>query len=85
MEGMETVMLHAQYEVCLKFTTNLRQGCPEVTKMVSKYPQLIDVIMAVSRTPGVSSSLRGKYTIANYAESALRRQCMQTRFVFDTR
>jgi len=38
-DGMESVMLHAQYEVCVKFIENLREGCPSVTKMIHDYPQ----------------------------------------------
>merc|ERR1712189_75961 len=81
--GMDTIMLEAQYKVCVQFISKLREGCPGVTEMVSKYPELVDVIIAVSRSPGIKSSLRGEYTVASYAEATLKRECMKKPFKFE--
>ena len=42
-----------------------------------KYPSLIQVIKSMLSSPGVSSTLSGKYTLKNYAEKALLRKCIQ--------
>ena len=48
----------------------------EVTEAIAKYPALIDVVKAMLRSPGISSSLSGKYTFKGYAEKQLVRTCM---------
>jgi len=110
----ETVMRHALYGVCTDFISKLKEGCPEVTEIVTKegyginektrsdqwstdrsladrpdltrsevfltdkkYPSLIQVIKSMLSSPGVSSTLSGKYTLKNYAEKALLRKCIQ--------
>ena len=42
-----------------------------------KYPSLIQVIKSMLSSPGVSSTLSGKYTLKNYAEKALLRKCIE--------
>ena len=75
---MDTITLYSQYEICIDFISKLREGCPSVTAIIGKYPKLIDVIIAISRSPGVRSNLQGKYQIQNYAEPFLRKQCMES-------
>ncbi|CAG5085907.1 Oidioi.mRNA.OKI2018_I69.PAR.g11045.t1.cds [Oikopleura dioica] len=53
-EDNTNVMLHAQYQVCVDFIENLKGGCPEVTKMITQYPELVNVIIRLSSSPGVS-------------------------------
>ncbi|CBY10410.1 unnamed protein product [Oikopleura dioica] len=55
-EDNKNVMLHAQYQVCVDFIENLKGGCPEVTKMISQYPELVNVIVRMSSSRGVSHS-----------------------------
>ena len=74
--------MHAQYEVCVKFISDMKEGCPSVTQSIAQYPQLVDVLRAMARVGGISSSLRGEYKIETYAEATLRRTCMQTTFHF---
>jgi len=77
------IMLHAQYQVCVDFIENLKGGCPEVTKMIAKYPELVNVIVRMSSSRGVRTSIDGRYTMSNYAEGKLRRECMNETFNFE--
>jgi len=55
---------------------NLQLSFLEVTAAIAEYPALIDVIKAMLQSPGVSSTLSGKYTLKGYAEKQLVRTCM---------
>lgn len=83
LEQEDTIMRQAQYQVCHDFIDKLKQGCPEVTEMIGKYPALVDVIKAMLTSPGVSSTLSGKYTLQSYAEKQLVRTCMQRKVLKD--
>ena len=44
LEDPNTVMRQAQYQVCNDFIGKLKDGCPEVTAMITEYPKLVGVI-----------------------------------------
>ena len=79
LENPDSVMRQAQYQVCHDFIDKLKKGCPEVTAMIAEYPGLVNVIKSMLTSPGVSSSLSGKYTLKAYAEKQLVRTCMQSK------
>lgn len=79
LEDPDSVMRQAQYQVCHDFIDKLKKGCPEVTEMIAEYPALVSVIKTMLSSPGVSSSLSGKYTLKAYAEKQLVRTCMQSK------
>ena len=65
-----TVMRQAQYKVCKDFIDQLRNGCPEVTSAIAKYPALVDVVRAMIRSPGArlvnSAKLDNRLLSKNY-------------------
>ena len=46
LEDPDTVMRQAQYQVCNDFIGKLKDGCPEVTAIITEYPKLVGVIKA---------------------------------------